>query len=172
MNILGFFSFFLHFSFFTVLISMHLFSSPLLFFEDLTFKNVEEGGALYDWKGQFVEVRGFWYPLTDETGVLASHPLLKSCCLQIPSKVEEQLFVKGSHLNLLPSQRALTLEGFFNVEPIYNAKGELIQFFVLDNAKEVSRKTESVSLSIIGGGVVLALFIGVLIHHLRYSRLN
>jgi len=130
-----------------------------LLFDHLSFENAKGGGALEQWIGQPVHVRGFWYPLSGEEGVLASHPLLKSCCLQTPSKIDQQILVKGKALAFLPSQRALTVKGVFNIQPAFNSKGELVQLFVLENATEVSYDKGHSILWILGGLVALVTFV-------------
>ncbi|MFI0434885.1 MAG: hypothetical protein ACH350_04030 [Parachlamydiaceae bacterium] len=142
---------------------------PELFFDDLSFENGKEGGRLEDWKGERIQVRGFWYPLSDEQGILASHPFLKSCCLQAPGKIERQLFVKGEGVSHLSVQRALTLEGVFDIQPIYDLQGNTIQFFVLQEAKEISQGDRFIT----GWIVVLILaFLIVMIFNWRRKRLT
>lgn len=81
-------------------------------------------------------MRGFWYPLSPQEGILATQTNLKSCCLKAPAKIQEQIFVKGDVVSFFP-QKALTLEGIFRIEPSYNVEGQLVQLFVLEKAKEV-----------------------------------
>lgn len=108
-------------------------------FDALSLEQAQENGYLWSLKGEVIQMRGFWYPLSDEEGILASHPQLKSCCVGAPAKIEQQIVVKGDDLALLQPQRALTVEGIFNIEPAYNSKGELVQLFVLKQSREVPR---------------------------------
>ncbi len=89
---------------------------------------------------QLVQVRGFWYPMTPEHGILSAHSGLKSCCLATTDKLHQQLIVKGQ-LRSFPVQRVITLEGIFKIEPLYNSQGELIQIYVLEQAREVQQAT-------------------------------
>lgn len=138
--------------------SLYLFGARSLSFNDLSFENAKETGLLPSLQGQIVQVRGFWYPLSVDDGILAPHPQLKSCCLQAPAKIEQQILVKGKALSSLPPQRALTLEGIFQIEPAYNAKGELIQFFILNQAKEVSRPSDSMNWVLLIGALMIFTF--------------
>lgn len=125
--------------------SLHLFGTHSLSFNDFSFDNAKETGILPSLQGQLVQVRGFWYPLSPDEGILAPHPQLKSCCLQTPAKIEQQLLIRGKTLSLLSSKRVLTLEGILHIQPAYNSKGELIQFFVLEQAQEVPKINYSIS---------------------------
>lgn len=127
------------------------------------FKNSEL--ALEHLQGQQVRVRGFWYPLSLDRGILAPTPHLKSCCIQSPKKIQQQLIVNGE-LSSLTSQWAVTLEGIFKIDPRYNAAGSLMQFYVLDEAREVQSKH---SFSLTAAGVV-AVFSGLLFFIKRRSR--
>ena len=95
-------------------------------------------------KGKIVHVRGFWYPLSSNEGILAKEPHLKSCCIKAPSKITQQIFVKNAPFSLSPG-RAVTLEGLFTVEPRYSPDGELVQFYVLEGVREVSKRSEGFS---------------------------
>lgn len=46
--------------------------------------------------------------------------------------------MKGEIAALAP-QRAVTVEGIFKIEPLYNLKGEAVQYYVLEQAKETQR---------------------------------
>lgn len=128
-----------------IMISLRLLGTHSLSFDDFSFENAEETGILSSLRGQIVQIRGFWYPLSVNEGILAPHPQLKSCCLQAPAKIEQRLLVKGEALSsLLSSQRALTVEGIFQIQPSYNSKGELVQFFILDQAQEVPQQSDSI----------------------------
>lgn len=104
--------------------------------------------------GQTVQIRGFWYPLTADQGILAKTPQLKSCCINAPTKITEQVLVKGNIS--AAAQRAITLEGTFKIEPLHNAQGELVQFYILDQAKEVA-SSNSKSSWIICGLIIYAI---------------
>lgn len=87
-------------------------------------------------QGKKVHIRGFWYPITPNGGVLAATPHVKSCCLKAPAKIYQQVIVQGS----TPSdgyQRAVTFEGIFKIEPLVNKEGEVIQYYVLEQAHEI-----------------------------------
>lgn len=120
--------------------TISLFASHTVNFDDLSIDQAKENGYLWSLKGEVVQIRGFWYPLSVAEGILASQPQLKSCCIRAPAKIEQQVLVKGGDLALLQPQRALTLEGIFKIEPAYNPNGELVQLFVLEQSKEVPRE--------------------------------
>ena len=134
--------------------TMHLSAAPLLNFDDFSFENAKETGSLWSLQGQVVQVRGFWYPLSGEEGILTPHPQLKSCCLRAPNKIEQQVLIKGAALAMLSPQKVLSLEGTFHIQPAYNAKGELIQLFVLERAQEVYRPQGAMV-----GGILLIAFL-------------
>ncbi len=111
--------------------------------------------GIYD--QQVVRMRGFWYPQTAEKGILAAYPDLKSCCLSSPAKRGQQILVKGE-VGSLPPQKVVTVEGIFKIAPLYDEEGKLIQFYVLEEAKEVfSFHFPFVSL-MLGGPVFVLLF--------------
>lgn len=119
--------------------ALSLFATHTVNFDALSMEQAKENRHLLSLKGEVIQIRGFWYPLSNEEGILASHPELKSCCLRAPTKIDNQVIVKGDNLALLQPQRALTLEGVFNIAPAYNEKGELVQLFVLEQSREVPR---------------------------------
>lgn len=87
--------------------------------------------------GQEVQIRGFWVPLSSSHGVLTSSPNMKSCCLMAPTKIYQQVLVKG---NVESSEnKVVTLEGIFIIEPLYNQENKPIQYYVLEQAKEVQK---------------------------------
>lgn len=95
--------------------------------------------------GQHVQVRGFWYPISDNEGILDSQADMKSCCLAKPTKIHQQLIVKGqvfSHLR----HRVINLEGIFKIDPQYNQNGQLRQLYVLEQAKEVQTNSHFILL--------------------------
>lgn len=110
------------------------------------------GHPFWSLQGQIVQVRGFWYPLSEEGGVLAAHPGIKSCCLAVPTKIYQQVIVKGA-LDSLPAKQVVTLEGVFTIKPLSNREGEMIQFYVLEQAKEVQRSAPYLLFFILGGGL-------------------
>lgn len=122
-----------------------------------------ETQSIYSLQNQVVRVRGFWYPLTANQGILASTPHLKSCCIKAPAKIYQQLIVKGD-LASLSSQKAITLEGIFKIDPQYNSEKELIQLYVLINAKELQQPFSSRLLWILGlcaAAAVLVIILGL-----------
>jgi len=122
-----------------------------------------ETHALWSLQGEFVQVRGFWYPVSSDQGVLASHPGLKSCCLAAPAKLRQQLIVKGQLASLAP-QRVVTLGGIFKIDPLYNREGELLQFYVLEQAREVHQEASYLPYLILG------LFLALLVLWLFFLR--
>lgn len=96
--------------------------------------------ANQDMLGKKVIIRGFWYPISSEEGVLASHTNLKSCCVGKPTAMASQILVKGDVSNF-PEGRALTLEGVLNM----NSRSTLL--FVLKEPR------------VLEGGLDMMLFI-------------
>lgn len=90
--------------------------------------------SLIGYQEQVVQLRGFWTPLNENEGILSSQINLKSCCVRSPAKIQEQVLVKGD-VHSFPTQSAITLEGIFRIDPIRNAQGNLIQLYVLEEAK-------------------------------------
>lgn len=111
-------------------------SLPLLNLSELPAGGPAETDFHLPLEGKAIQVRGFWYALPSGGGVLTGSPQMKSCCLQAPSKIYQQVIVKGeisSHL----FHRAITLEGIFKIEPRYNPERGVIQYYVLDHAREI-----------------------------------
>ena len=91
---------------------------------------------LWSCQDQHVYVRGFSYPYSSGQGILASSPNLKSCCIGSHATIFQQIAVKGN--GVLPqTQHAITLEGIFKINPLYNAEGQLVQLYVLEEGREV-----------------------------------
>lgn len=118
--------------------------------------------------GKIVRARGFWHPLSSNEGVLSNELDLKSCCIRAPAKIAQQIFVKNAPFTLTP-KRAITLEGRFNIEPRYDENGQIVQLYVLEEAKEVEKEEEG--LSSIHVGAVWAVFLLILLFPLFFSRL-
>lgn len=98
--------------------------SNLLSFDQLSSSNQE-----------MIQIRGFLYQLPDGHLILASQPDLKSCCLGKESLLKQQIFVQG---DFKPSAYAVTLEGKLKIVPQYDSNGQLIQWYVLEEARLVS----------------------------------
>lgn len=111
-------------------------SLPLIEFSEIPLEIPEKEASIRLWDGKKIKIRGFWYPLQEDAGVLTSIPQLKSCCILAPAKVTQQVLVKGE-ISSLTAQRAATVEGIFRIRPLYNEKGELVQLYVLEEAKEI-----------------------------------
>lgn len=87
-----------------------------------------------------VQVRGFWYPISPEEGILASRPFLKSCCVGKPETIHERLIVRGAPSSI-STQSAVTLEGIIRKEMQNGPRGELIQLYVMDHPKIIELPT-------------------------------
>lgn len=130
-------------------------ADPLMLkFEDFSIENSGKNSSLWNLQGQEIQMRGFWYSLSPNEGLLASQPHLKSCCFKAPAKIEQQLLVKGD-VTSFSSQRAITVEGIFKIEPIYDSERRLVQLFTLENARQVPEST----FSLIGLALVLLLIL-------------
>jgi hypothetical protein len=116
---------------------------------DLPSEIVTESHPFFFLQGQLVQARGFWYPTSSQEGILASDSGLKSCCLGSASKLNQQIIVKG-HLDYLPTQRVVTLEGIFKIGTFYNHEGQLLQFYALEDAREVKKSNSYVFFLVIG----------------------
>jgi hypothetical protein len=108
-------------------------------FADFPSEFSTEGNPLLPLQHQVVQIRGFWYPISADKGILSPFPGLKSCCLTSSAKLPQQLLVKTKQLSSLPALQVVTLEGIFNIEPLYNGDGEPIQFYTLEEVREVPK---------------------------------
>lgn len=81
-----------------------------------------------------IQVRGFWYPLSENQGVLAPYPHLKSCCIGSLPSLGDQIFVTGE-VNQIATKQPVTLQGLFKIAPQYDNQGKIIQFYVLEQAQ-------------------------------------
>lgn len=140
---------------FSFLLPFSLAASDIIFsVSDLPESFPSQTNPLWTFQDREVEVRGFWYPLSPDQGILAPTPNLKSCCIGTPTKVSQQLIVKGR----LPSsydQQAVAVRGVFKIEPLYDFEGQLIQLYVLEKPKEVEREFFPLSLIVVCGGLSL-----------------
>ncbi len=135
-------------------VCQHLFAEPqILNLAHFSLENSTEA-SLLSLQGQIIQVRGFWYPLSPQEGILAPQPHLKSCCVRAPTTIQQQLLVRGA-VDSLSAQRAVTVEGMFKIDPRYNSKGELIQLFILEQARERSQTSLYFSPMILGIVMVL-----------------
>lgn len=131
----------------------------LLQISDFPNEPLESSHPLWRLQGQRVQIRGFWYSLAPDQGILAASPQLKSCCVGASSKIYQQLKVKG---NIAPSSYhgAITLEGIFKIQPLTGAEGQVVQYYRLEEAREI--ETPSISnlplFFACTGGVVGCLF--------------
>jgi hypothetical protein len=121
--------------------------SPILKMSDFPSELSTRSHPLQSFQNKFVQVRGFWYPISSDRGVLSAYADLKSCCLQTPAKIHQQLIVKGQ-LDSIPAHRVVTLEGIFKIEPLYNKEGELIQIYLLEEARELRQVTSYLPLAL------------------------
>lgn len=138
---------------FTVM-SAGLFGNPhTLHFDDLSAENALENSSLWGLSGKVVQLRGFWYPLSSHEGILSSQIDLKSCCLKDPAKIQQQILVEGN-VDGFAAGKALTMEGIFKIQPRHNLEGELVQLFVLEQAKVIDQSNLS-SYLIVGVGLIL-----------------
>jgi hypothetical protein len=140
--------------FFLLSIYFPLFATHTLNLAHFPAEAALESHPLLAFHNQLVQVRGFWYPISSDQGILSAHSGLKSCCLKTPDKLHQQLLVKGQLLSL-PAQRVITLEGIFKIEPRYDQEGQLVQFYILDQAREVQQATSYALLLILGFFLVL-----------------
>lgn len=120
---------------------------------------------IWQLQGSTLQARGFWHPVSSEHGILSGSPEIKSCCMQAPAKIHEQLIVRGDISSLLP-QRAVTLEGVFQIAPQKNSKGEIIQLYVLDQAREIQSPHEYLTLFSL---LILLPLIGLAIKRIIFS---
>lgn len=114
----------------------------LLQFSDFPEEALERSHPLWRLQGQRVQIRGFWYSLAPTQGILAASPQLKSCCVGNPSKIYQQLRVRG---NIAPSyyHGAITLEGIFKIQPLTGAEGQVVQYYRLEEAREIETRSNS-----------------------------
>lgn len=130
-------------------------STPLMVMHFPASLPANETHPLWSYQGQQVQVRGFWYPLSPERSILAPAPNLKSCCVGKPATIRQQLVVQKNFETLFAGQ-AVTLEGMFKMEPVYDQDKDLIQFYVLEQPQIVVNQP-SFKFSIL---LTLAAFLG------------
>jgi hypothetical protein len=93
---------------------------------------------LRDYSGtQPIQIRGFLYPTSFQTIVLAPQPDLKSCCIGNFLSDQQQITLKG--IQDISHSQATLVQGILKIEPQYK-EGRLIQYYVLDQAKVISGK--------------------------------
>lgn len=129
--------------------------APILFVEDLFNEKLEGKESIEASNGKRVQIRGFWRGISSEEGVLAATPDLKSCCIKAPEKIHQQVIVRGDLRGI--SSGAVTLEGFFKIDPQYDQKRNLNQLYVLEFEKEVRQPISSSFIFLIAG-MLLILF--------------
>ena len=85
------------------------------------------------YQSQSISIRGFWYPLNENQGILSSSPHLKSCCVGAAHSIHQQILVENisEHVS---TQQPVTLEGIFKINPKYHPDGQLSQLYVLEQA--------------------------------------
>lgn len=80
-----------------------------------------------------VTIRGFLYQGEEGNWVIASEPSLRSCCVGAKGKMAQQIVLKDEVIGE-KQQRAVTLQGRFYVDPIWNIDGSFKQLYRLDHA--------------------------------------
>jgi hypothetical protein len=116
---------------------------------DLRKNSTQDHDPVEELHGQHVQVNGFWHSSPHNSGVLTTSPDLKSCCAQAPTKIYQQLIIKGE-LPTLDRSGTVSLEGTFKIDPQHNQKGDLIQYYVLEEAKEVPTEGSDMLIGVIG----------------------
>lgn len=106
----------------------------------LTFDSLEQA-SLKQGEKRVIQIRGFLYQTPNQSLVLAAHPDLKSCCIGTSSKIVEQIFVKGEISKEALTHRAVTVQGVLKKEPLFDARGEPVQLYVLEEATLLSSKS-------------------------------
>lgn len=116
--------------------------SLFLSFEHLS-SLVDQGKVLspqiQEFQNQSVQVKGFLYHSLEDQIILAARPNLKSCCIGKGAQWKEQIRVKGE-LGSFPQQGMATLEGIFIIDPRYDETGQLMQLYVLEQARIISQR--------------------------------
>ena len=92
------------------------FQSPLILsITELPLSPPTAEDPLWSYQGKEVQIRGFWYPVNDEQGILMPSPNLKSCCVAHAAQNGPSVDVRGS-IPSTPAQQAVTLAGIFQME--------------------------------------------------------
>lgn len=139
---------------------------PSLTLADFPAEIPAENHPLWSLQGQMVRVRGFWYPISNEEGVIAAYPNLKSCCLGASPKIYQQLIVKN-YAEFFSPDYVINFEGIFRIDPQYNLEGKLKQIYILEKAKAI-HQASSYSVLIIAIGSISAVLLGWKIYlHLK-----
>jgi len=120
--------------FYLALASLLYFTSligiPILDFHQLPAPPIPENHPIRELDQHMVTVRGFWYPLNKNDGVLAPQPNLRSCCIGSHDKIYKQIVVKDTACHFSTNQIA-TLEGVFQIKPEYDEQNNLTQLYLL-----------------------------------------
>ena len=115
-------------------------------------------------QGEVIQIRGFWYPISQEEGILAAQPNLKSCCLKRGSRSKQHLNVKGD-VGLFPEQKAVTVQGTFSLKKNSLATPSNEQLYILEKSIMVPSSSFPESDSIIN--IIAFIIIAALIFCLR-----
>lgn len=142
-----------------------IFSTTVLNLAELPQEIPSESHPFWSSHGKNVQVRGFWHPISDEEGILTPLPNVKSCCLRAPGKVLQQIVVRG-RLPQMTSLNVVTVEGILKIEPLFNKEDELIQLYVLNQAKEAQTE-KSYAWSVIVVGLLASAFMTLFYQYKR-----
>ncbi len=90
---------------------------------------------IYMLNNEIVQVKGFWIPLSEKTGVLSCQPNVKSCCLSAKS-AQHQLFVTQV-ADFLPINQVIALEGTFSISSEDSSHEYLYRLHYLKRVKDL-----------------------------------
>jgi hypothetical protein len=80
-------------------------------------------------------IRGFLYQTDAGRWLLAATPNMKSCCVGSSDKITQQIFLSAPFT--APAKAAIeavSVQGTFSIEPLWDAQGNLTQLFSLKEA--------------------------------------
>lgn len=130
----------------------------------LTFDQLADGK--YD--QHEIQIRGFLYPTVDGY-ILAATPNVKSCCLRSPARIQEQILIKDK-LSKSHSGIVVNLQGTLRIAPKYNETGELSQYYLLDDVKELSTSFSIQSFGSIVGLIGFVFILFLIIKYFFYTK--
>jgi hypothetical protein len=126
----------------------HLFGTPTIHLFELPQEPIPPHHFIREFDNQLVQVQGFWTPLSEQSGILACQPNVKSCCAGNPEFIHRQIFLSNV-FDSLPSDQIVEVEGFFSIDPkdryLYHVKYQ----------KKIEKKQGFSLIYLFLGGIVL-----------------
>lgn len=110
-----------------------------------------------------VQIRGFLYQAPDQQWMIASEPNLKSCCIGSSNKIAHQILLSGN-IPTLDFSHAVTIQGRFLIEPVWDSNGVLTKLYSIHDAKIISDSSWPIkSMALTGTGLGSLIYLWILI---------